>query len=369
MRASRLRWSLVLLAAISLTGQQQQQKTMSIEEYDPKSTLVVPQTKITRAKFPFLDVHHHPRMKNAAEVDALVKDMDALNMRVLVNLSGGTGAKFQENIDLYKKRYPDRFIIFANMDFSDIDAPDFADRVAARYEADVKAGAQGLKIFKNFGMDLKDKTGERVHVDDPRFDKIFELCGKLKTPVLIHTAEPKAFFDPIDKNNERWLELKQFPQRARPSDRYPSWNTLMEEQRRMFKKHPNTIFINAHLGWLGGDLAELAKRLDEMPNMYTEVAAAIYELGRQPKFARQFLLKYSNRVLMGKDAWEPRDPAEYWCYFRVFETGDEYFDYFRRRHAFWKMYGLELPDDALRNIYYRNAAKIILGVKREWFEK
>jgi predicted TIM-barrel fold metal-dependent hydrolase len=217
-------------------------------------------------------------------------------------------------------------------------------------------------------MDLKDKKG-RVPVDDPRFDKIFELCGKLKTPVLIHTAEPKAFFDPIDKHNERWLELKQFPQRARPAEKYPSWNTLMEEQRRLFKKHPNTTFINAHLGWLGGDLAELGRRLDEMPNMVTEVAAAIYELGRQPRFARQFMLKYADRVLMGKDAWEPRDPAEYHFYFRLLETPDEYFPYFRRRHAFWRQYGLDLPDDVLRKVYYRNAVRVIPGVKREWFEK
>lgn len=335
-------------------------QTMSIEEYEPKSTLVVPQHPVTRARFPFIDVHNHQSNMSPEYISKLVADMDKINLRIMVNLSGGYGERLKKTVAGMKERYPDRFAVFANIDFSNIDAPDYSERAARQLADDVKSGAQGLKIFKNFGMDLKDTKGQRIHVDDPRFDRLFELCGTLKIPVLIHTGEPWSFFQPQDKHNERWLELKQFPNRARPPERYPSWETLMAEQHHLFAKHPHTMFINAHLGWLGGNLAELGRLMDQLPNMYTEIGAVLAELGRQPRFARQWFIKYQDRVLMGKDTWEP---SEYFYYFRVLETADEYFDYYRKRHAFWKMYGLDLPDEVLKKVYYKNALRLIPGLK------
>jgi len=339
-------------------------QTMSIEEYEPKSTLVVPQHVLTRAKYPFIDVHNHQYGLTPEKVDKLVSDMDGINLRIMVNLSGGYGDKLKQNIHILKDRYKDRFVVFANMDFSNIDAPDYPERVAKQLEEDVRSGAQGLKIFKNFGMDLKDSKGQRIHVDDPRFHLVWDLCARLKIPVLIHTAEPWSFFQPQDRFNERWLELKQFPQRARPPDRYPSWETLMAEQHHLFASHPNTIFINAHLGWLGGNLAELGRLMDQMPNMDTEIGAVLAELGRQPRFARQWFIQHQDRVMFGKDIWEP---TEYDCYFRVLETADEYFDYYRKRHAFWKMYGLDLPDEVLKKLYYKNALRVIAGLSAGGF--
>jgi len=349
----------IIFAAFLLVGILYAQ-TMSIEEYEPKSTLVVPQHPVTRAKYPFIDVHNHQQSMMAADrLDKLVADMDSINLRVMVNLSGGYGDRLKSGIANMKGKYPDRFIIFANFNFNGIDDADYSEKVASQLEQDVKAGAQGLKIFKNFGMDLKDGKGQRIHVDDPRFDRAFETCAKLKIPVLIHTAEPASFFQPQDKHNERWLELKQFPQRARPPDRYPSWETLMGEQHNLFARHPNTIFINAHLGWLGGNLGELGGLMDKLPNMYTEIGAVLAELGRQPRFAREWFILHQDRVLFGKDIWEP---TEYHYYFRVLETADEYFDYYRKRHAFWKMYGLDLPDDVLKKLYYKNALRILPGI-------
>jgi predicted TIM-barrel fold metal-dependent hydrolase len=350
---------LPLLFSTALAAQ-----TMSIEEYDPKSTLVVPEHVVKRAKYPFIDVHNHQYELTPAKVDKLVSDMDGINLRIMVNLSGGYGKELQQNVRILKQRYPDRFVVFANMDFSNIDAPDYPERVAKQLEADVKNGAQGLKIFKNFGMDLQDTKGQRIHVDDPRFQLVWELCARLQIPVLIHTAEPWSFFQPQDRFNERWLELKQFPKRARPPDHYPSWDTLLAEQHRLFASHPKTIFINAHLGWLGGNLAELGRLMDQMPNMYTEIGAVLAELGRQPRFARAWFIQHQDRVLFGKDIWEP---TEYYCYFRVLETADEYFDYYRKRHAFWKMYGLDLPDEVLRKLYYKNALRIIPGLNAAGF--
>jgi len=350
---------LAILFSAALTAQ-----TMSIEEYEPKSTLVVPEHIVTRAKYPFIDVHNHQYGLNPDKVDNLVKDMDGINLRIMVNLSGGYGDKLKQNVAILKDRYKDRFVVFANVDFSNIDAPDYGQRAAAQLEQDVRNGAQGLKLFKNFGMDLKDTKGQRIHVDDPRFDPVWDMCARLKIPVLIHTGEPWSFFQPQDRFNERWLELKQFPQRARPPDRYPSWETLMAEQHHLFASHPKTIFINAHLGWLGGNLGELGRLMDQMPNMYTEIGAVLAELGRQPRFAREWFIKHQDRVLFGKDTWAP---DEYHYYFRVLETADEYFDYYRHRHAFWKMYGLDLPDDVLKKLYYKNALRIIPGLNAAGF--
>jgi predicted TIM-barrel fold metal-dependent hydrolase len=333
---------------------------MSIEEYEPKSTLVVPQHPVARARYPLIDVHNHQDALMLPEkLDKLVKDMDGINLQVMINLSGGYGDKLAKGVANMKGRYKDRFVVFANIDFSRLDEADYPQRAEAQFEQDIRNGAQGLKIFKNFGMDLKDTKGRRIHVDDPRFDGIFEAAGRLKVPVLIHTAEPWSFFQPQDKNNERWLELKQFPARARPPQKYPSWETLMEEQHHLFAKHPRTTFINAHLGWLGGNLAELGRLMEKYPNMYTEIGAVLAELGRQPRFARQWFIEHQDRVLFGKDIWEP---TEYTYYFRVMETADEYFDYYRKRHAFWKIYGLDLPDEVLRKLYYKNALRIIPGI-------
>jgi len=340
---------------------------MSFEEYEPKSGLTVPEHPVKRAKYPFIDVHNHQNATMTKEALAkLVKDMDGINLQTMVNLSGGTGDNLKNGLANMKGNYPNRFLLFANVDFKNIDDPDFGPKAAAQLEQDVKNGAQGLKIFKNLGLTLTDKNGKRIATDDPRLDPIWAKCGQLGIPVLIHTGEPKQFFDPQDKNNERWLELKQYPSRARPADKYPGWEQVMAEQHRMFKKHPKTKFINAHLGWLGGDLARLGKLMDEMPNMYTEIGAVLAELGRQPRFARDFFIKYQDRIMFGKDSWEP---TEYYTYFRVLETSDEYFDYYRKHHAFWKMYGLNLPDEVLKKLSYKNALKIIPGIDAKAFPK
>jgi predicted TIM-barrel fold metal-dependent hydrolase len=340
-------------------------QTMSVEEYEPRSTLVVPEHLLTRAKYPFIDVHSHQNGSMPAErLDQLVRAMDGLNLRIMVNLSGGTGERLKQGVANMKGRYPDRFVLFATPDYTGIDEPGWAQRAAAQFQQDVRNGAQGLKIFKNLGLTLKDGRGERIPVDDPRFDPLWEMAGKLKVPVLIHTGEPAPFFQPQDRFNERWLELKEIPSRARPPDQYPSWEKVMGEQWRVFERHPSTVFIAAHLDWLGGNLAELGRLFDRLPNVHADIAAVLAELGRQPRFARQWFIRYQDRVLFGKDVWAP---TEYFTYFRVFETADEYFDYYRKRHAFWKMYGLDLPDDVLKKVYYKNAQRIIPGLNPAGF--
>ncbi len=341
---------------------------MEFEDYDPPSTLVVEEHKLTHAKFPFIDIHNHQDGLDG-DLSGLVKEMDKLNMKVMNNLSGkgyrSNGNYLERSLENIKKSYPDRFIVFTNIDFDKIDDADWTTRTVLQVTEDVKHGAKGLKIFKNLGMFSRDKNGKRIHIDDPRIDPVWEKCGELGIPVLIHVADPKPFWQPIDQNNERWLELKLHPRRRHDTDSV-KWETVIAEQHRMFKKHPKTKFINAHLGWYGNDLKKLGQLMDQMPNMYTEIGAVIAELGRQPRAAKAFLTKYQDRVLFGKDSWVPE---EYQTYFRVLETEDEYFPYHKRYHAFWKMYGMGLPDEILKKIYYKNALAILPGMDAGLFPK
>jgi len=342
-------------------------QSLTVEEYDPKSTLKVAEHPVPRAKFPVIDVHSHHRGNTSPErLDQIVKEMDEQNLRILVNLSGRNGEQLAQIVKRFKGRHPKRFIIFANLDFNGIDAPDWGAKAAAQLEKDVQNGAQGLKFFKNFGMEVKYSDGRRVPVDDPKLEPVWETCARLKIPVLIHVGEPAPFFEPVDKNNERWLELMQFPGRRRPPDRYPTFEQLCKERDHMVELHPKVNYIIAHLGWHGNDLARLAGLFEKYPNFYTEVGAVLAELGRQPLTAHDWFVKYSSRVLMGKDTYAADEYPYYW---RVFETRDEYFDYYRRRHAFWKMYGLGLPDDVLKNVYYKNALRLIPGIDASDFPR
>jgi len=240
----------------------------------------------------------------------------------------------------------------------------WTEKAVQQLEEDVRQGANGLKIFKDLGLSVKDNKGKRVTVDDERLDAIWEKAGQLKIPVLIHTADPKSFWDPVDANNERWLELTTHPYRKRGNSDPAPWDTLIAEQHRMFMKHPHTTFIAAHFGWYANNLAKLGELLDQMPNVNVEFGAVIAELGRQPRMAKEFFTKYQDRILFGKDSWAPE---EYTTYFRVLETEDEYFPYHKKYHAFWAMYGMGLPDEILKKVYYRNALRIIPNIDKTLF--
>jgi len=358
--------TLTFMAVMTFAQEKPLDMKMDFEEYDPPSTLVVPEHRITRAKYPFIDVHNHQFGMPTQDLNQLLKEMDKLNMAVMVNLSGrgrGGAEYLEQSLANVKRTNARRLIVFTNMDFSAIDDPLWQERMVKQLEEDVKKGANGLKIYKSLGMFNNDSKGNRIHIDDPRIDPIWKKCGELGIPVLIHSADPKQFWQPIDKSNERWLELKLHPGRRHDTDPV-SWETIIAEQHNMIRKNPGTKFINAHLGWFGNDLKKLGTLLDEMPNMFTEIGAVIAELGRQPRVAREFLIKYQDRVMFGKDSWVPE---EYTTYFRVLETADDYFPYHKRYHAFWRMYGLDLPDEVLKKIYYKNALKVIPNIDSTQF--
>lgn len=337
---------------------------MDIEEYEPVSTLKVPQHPLSRARYPFVDVHSHQWFMPIQNLDGLVAEMDAMNMGVMVNLSGFRGKLLEWSLDNVHKHHARRFLVFINIDFEKAGSKGWPADALAQIEEGVRQGATGLKVYKGLGLTDRDSDGKRIAVDDPRLDPIWQKCGELGIPVLIHSGEPSPFWQPKDRHNERWLELKQEPDRYRAPGKFPPFESVMAEQHNMFRKHPKTRFIDAHLGWFGNDLDRLGKLLDEMPNVYTEIGAVLAELGRQPRRARAFLTRYQDRVLFGKDIYSP---VEYHTYFRVLETDDEYFDYYRKRHAHWKIYGLDLPDDVLRKIYYKNALTLFPSIDRSLF--
>jgi uncharacterized protein len=331
----------------------------TITEYKPRSTLVVPEHKVPRAKFPVVDIHGHPgRLTSAETVRGIVSALDRLNVRVMVQANPASGEGLKQQIEAVKAAgFADRFVFFASLDFRNV-GPGSGARIAAQLEEDVKSGAVGIgEIMKSFGLSNRKADGSRLALDDPELDIVWETAGKLGIPVFIHTADPAEFFQPMDYKNERWLEMALFENRRYfDRSRFPSFEDLMAERDRMIAKHPNTKWIIAHMSWYANDLGKLGKLFDRFPNVYTEMGAILYDLGRQPRAAREFFVKYQDRIMFGKDAFEPDEYPYYW---RVFETADEYFDYYRDYHAFWKLYGMDLPDDVLRKIYYANALKLI----------
>jgi len=331
----------------------------SITEYKPRSTLVVPEHPVPRAKFPVVDFHGHPPYLGTPEtVREVVAAMDGLNLQVMVQANPSTGERLVRQVEAVREAgYEDRFVFFASLDLRDV-GPGSGARIAAQLEEDVKAGAVGIgEIMKSFGLSLKRADGTRLRLDDPELDTVWATAGRLGIPVFVHTADPAEFFQPLDYNNERWLEMAIYESRRYyDRERFPSFEELMAERDRMIAKHPETTWVVAHMSWYANDLAKLGALFDRYPNVYTELGAILYDLGRQPRFARAFFEKYQDRILFGKDSFQPDEYPYYW---RVFETADEYFDYYRDYHAFWKLYGMDLPDEVLRKVYYGNALHIV----------
>jgi predicted TIM-barrel fold metal-dependent hydrolase len=330
----------------------------SIVDYRPRSTLVTPTHLVPRAKFPVIDFHGHPgsRLQSEAALAAMVHSLDSINVRLMLAADDMSGEEVKSAVAVINASpYKDRVRVLAGIDFSGV-GPGWADKAIKQLEADVAAGAVGVgEISKGFGLSIKKPDGTRLRIDDPALDPIWDACARLRLPVFIHTADPEEFFRPLDYTNERWLEQALFPYRHYDPEKYPSFAELLTERDNLFRRHPKTTFVTAHMGWEANDLARLGKLLDELPNVYTEIGAVLYDIGRQPRGAHDFFVKYQDRLLFGKDSFQP---SEYPYYWRVLETRDEYFDYYRGYHAFWKLYGIDLPDTVLRKVYYQNALKI-----------
>ncbi len=338
----------------------------SILDYRPRSTLAAPAHSVPKAKYPVVDFHGHPRELAATGggLERLGAALDALNVRVMVAADNLSGEALRRTAAAVRAspRMRDRVRLLAGVDFRNV-GPGWAERAVAQLEADVAAGAVGVgEISKGLGLSVRKADGTRLRIDDPALDPVWAACARLRVPVFIHTADPQAFWQPVDYANERWLELALFPGRRYPPGQFPAFEELAAERDRMLRRNPRTTFVVAHMGWHANDLARLGRLLDELPNVHTEVGAVLYDVGRQPRAARDFFVRYQDRILFGKDAFQPDEYPYYW---RVFETRDDYFDYYRAYHASWKLYGIDLPDEVLRKVYYRNALRITPGLPRD----
>ncbi len=342
----------------------------SIVDYRPRSTLVTPTHTVPRAKYPAIDYHGHPQglLGSAEGVAQLGAALDSLNVRMMVAADNMSGERLKRALAVVNASptMKDRVRILAGIDFRDV-GPGWAEKAIKQLEADVAAGAVGVgEISKSLGLSIKKADGSRLKIDDPDLGPVWDACARLGIPVFIHTADPQEFWQPIDYHNERWLELGLFPGRRYPADQYPSFETLSRERDAMIKRHPKTTFVVAHMAWYANDLPRLSRMMDEMPNMVTEVGAVLYDIGRQPRGARDFFVKYQDRILFGKDSFQPEEYPYYW---RVFETRDDYFDYYRPYHAFWKLYGIDLPDTVLKKVYYQNALRITKALPQAGFPR
>jgi predicted TIM-barrel fold metal-dependent hydrolase len=336
--------------------------TLLLKDWNPKAMVHLAQREVPRAKFYVIDVHNHVNDAGGIHGDEVppadvVKAMDAANVRRIVILTGMWGEALQSVLDKMVKPYPDRFMVFAQMDWSKIDDPNFSQEMMTQLDDAVKRGARGLKVLKDWGLGVRDKSGKLVPIDDPRMDPVWEECGRLQIPVAIHSTDPEAFFTQTDAHNERYEELMRNPSWSFYGPQFPSKQTLLEQRNHVFAKHPKTTFIALHVANWPENLDAVSDWLKEYRNMYVEFGARQAELGRQPRRAYKFFTEFQDRILFGTDA-EPV-PEMYSNYFRWLETQDEYFPYWGYpEQGRWEIYGLGLPDQVLEKVYHGNAEKI-----------
>jgi len=340
---------------------------MLLTDFKPRAQLVTQTTRVTQPRYPVIDAHNHLAEPfgggwDQRPLSELLDVLDAAGVRAYVDLDGGWGeAILHRHLDHFKSAAPERFRIFGGVDWSQW--PEHGDRfgewAARRLRAQARRGAEGLKIWKPFGLQVCDQHGQRVAVDDPRLDPLWATAGELGLPVMIHVADPVAFFDPIDNHNERWEELGQHPDWSFPSPPYPPFLSIMHALANLIARHPRTTFIGAHVGCYAENLAWVSEVLERCPNFYVDISARLGELGRQPYTARRFFLQHADRILFGADAGP--DLEAYRLYYRFLETDDEYFNYNVSEvpeQGRWYAYGLYLPDDVLKQIYFENAQRI-----------
>jgi predicted TIM-barrel fold metal-dependent hydrolase len=345
---------------------------MLLSDFQPCPKLVVSETIVTQPRFPVIDAHNHLGNFAGIEWDGwyrrtatdLLDLLDQVGVRTYISLDGGWGeATLQRDLDRFKAVAPERFVLFGGVDWSAwAEHPDdFGEWAAERLRTQASWGAQGLKIWKNLGLSTVDADGRLVAVDDPRLDPIWAIAGELRLPVVIHVADPVAFFDPVNGRNERWEELQTHPDWQFPSPPFPAFMEIMRQFSRLVQRHPKTVFIGAHVGCYAENLDWVGTLLDRCPNFYVDMSARIGELGRRPYSARDFFLKYADRILFGTDS--PASFEVYRLYYRFLETRDEYFNYDTQDppgQGRWRIYGLHLPDDVLEKVYYRNAQRVLL---------
>jgi predicted TIM-barrel fold metal-dependent hydrolase len=333
---------------------------LALGKFHPRSSLKTAVHNVEKPRFPVMDYHNH---LDSQKPDELLKVMDACDVEFLVNITMQVGQRALDGMDRLHHAAPDRFSTIGWMDWSDVERDNFTDLSCERLERMVEHGACGIKFWKDLGLSVRDASGEILRIDEERLAPIFEKAAELNLPVMFHTADPDAFFDPIDPYNERYEELAAHPEWGYRHVVY-SKRELLEQRNRVFARHPDTTFIGAHLAESGEDLQYLSTLLDTYSNLHIDISARTPELGRQPYSARAFFLKYADRIVFGTDLLP--EISMYRLYYRFLETADEYFEYpsHASRQGRWNIYGLYLPDAVLKKVYRENAQRLLSNVLR-----
>jgi predicted TIM-barrel fold metal-dependent hydrolase len=336
---------------------------ISLSQFKPKSELVVPEHKISQPKYPTVDFHTHLWQVTKEQLQVISREMHSYRIAGLVNLTGLSDDGLDEMLE-QTRREEKNIITFSSIDVKRLDESEFPKYVATTIKKAHKKGVRGLKFFKSLSLGVKDSQGNYIPVDTPRLKPIWDTAAELKIPVLIHIADPIAFFSPIGPQNERIEELSQFPDWSFTQEGMYTFSQLMEQQENLIAGNPDTTFVVAHVGSASENLGFVADQLSKYPNMHVDLAARISEMGRQPYTSREFFLKYQDRILFGTDidcgTLNGKAHEIYPYYFRFLETWDEYFDYNSNPvQGRWKIYGVGLPDEVLEKVYYKNAIKLV----------
>jgi predicted TIM-barrel fold metal-dependent hydrolase len=329
--------------------------SLPLSDFQPKTMLVRAEHEIARARFPVIDYHNH--LDALAPADVL-RTMDACGIERIVNITMQTGDAAIRIIDKFLSADAQRFAVIGWMNWSGVEKPDFTQVSCDRLERLVERGARGIKFWKDLGLSVRDSSGELLRIDDERLAPIFDKAAELGIPVMFHTADPDAFFLPIDAHNERYEELAAHPDWGFYGSKF-SKQELLDQRDRVIARHPGTTFVCAHVAECGENLARVTQLLRTHPKVFVDISARASELGRQPYSARRFFLEFPDRILFGADLLP--EEQMYRLYFRFLETEDEYFEYptHASRQGRWNIYGLNLPDDVLRKVYRENALRLL----------
>ena len=374
---------------------------LRLVDYRPVRQLRVAEHRVERPRFPVVDAHNHlgPGFSagwHARPVAVLLAALDEAGVETVVDVDVEQRVGLAERMDRYGRQHPTRFVHFTGLAYDEwSERPDFGEMEAQQLVEAARQGARGIKAWKPLGLRARDPQGRVVPVDDTRLDAVWAAAARLGLPVLVHVADPIAFFDPLDEHNERWEELSAHPDwhfwppggpdaadargggsvggggagaresGARESgareEGFTPFDDILAAFDRVIGRHPETTFIGAHVGCAAEDLALVGSMLDRHPNYHVDISARIAELGRQPYTARDFFLRYADRILFGTDLGF--DPGMYRLHYRFLETMDESFDYSTEAvppQGRWQIHGLGLPDDVLHRVYSGNARRLIL---------
>ena len=333
-----------------------------------KPQCVVKQHLVEKPKFPVIDIHTHlgklvlgEDYKGRYNIDDYVEKLKTYGVVHTINLDGVWEQELEQMLDMVHP-YEDFITTFCWIDVTRIDDDNFEEWVVNHLNMAYKKGCRGIKMWKVISLNQKDKSGKYIRSDDDRLQVVYQTAAKLNMPILIHIGDPTAFFEVVNEENERYDELCANPDWQFGKVGQMSFKQLMRMQDNMIEKNPETIFIVAHVGSYAENLKHVANRLQRYPNMYIDIAARIAELGRVPYSAREFFIKYQDRILFGTDE-TPLDFVQYPICYRFLETKDEYFPYWEENgyptQGNWYIYGINLPDNVLKKIYHENAIKIL----------